>query len=257
MLTSILRSRGILVGFTGVSFSLMSEAAVQSRQQCSRLSVSDTRIFLSLCQCIVFVFDHRIADWQSACFFVGVDELPWHGNVCRRRVNAQSVCFVGVDELFSHGNVCGVSACCPSICNDSVEHRFVSCSDVLSCCVWGHVVLWCGRLFYCAVLICRRLCCGSKRNAVPSCEGALNFKQRMWIVCSLVLHCVVFFLLHILVWNTIVLHRAVLQCCVVLRCRENNWEWPCEAKSVLQPKKIWLLHELSIWSNLQSALVPN
>ena len=59
--------------------------------------------------------------------------------MCRRRVNAQSVCFVGVDELFSHGNVCGVSACCPSICNDSVEHRFVSCSDVFDL---QKIVLW-------------------------------------------------------------------------------------------------------------------
>ena len=43
MLTSILRSRGILVGFTGVSFSLMSEAAMQFRQQCSRGSVRMAR----------------------------------------------------------------------------------------------------------------------------------------------------------------------------------------------------------------------
>ena len=118
--------------------------------------------------------------------------------------------------MFSHGNVCGVSACCPSICNDSVEHRFVSCSDVLFCCVWGHVVLWCGRLFYCAVLICRRLCCGSKRNAVPSCEGALNFNQRMWIVCSLVLRCVVFFCCTF--WFGTQLFCAALCCNVVSSC---------------------------------------
>ena len=64
-------------------------------------------------------------------------------------------------------------------------------------------------------LICRRLCCGSKRNAVPSCEGALNFNQRMWIVCSLVLRCVVFFF----VAQSGLEHNCSAPRCVAMLCR--------------------------------------
>ena len=46
-----------------------------ARQQCSRGSSAAVCLsvirdfFSSLCQCIVCAFDHRIADWQSVCFF--------------------------------------------------------------------------------------------------------------------------------------------------------------------------------------------
>ena len=69
-----LEIRGILVGFTGVSFSLMSEAAVQFRQQCSRGSVRMARCGLvAECQefgdddCQSMILNNELVGYEGAC----------------------------------------------------------------------------------------------------------------------------------------------------------------------------------------------
>ena len=102
---------------------------------------------------------------------------------------------------------------------------YLAACGAMSFCGWSSLLLRCLDLQK-IVLWFQTQCCAVMR-------GCIEFQPtHVDCVFSRVALCCVF-LLHILVWNTIVLHRNVLQCCVVLRCHENNGEWPCEAKSVL------------------------
>ena len=108
-----------------------------------------------------------------------------------------------------------------SICNGSVEHRFVSCSDVLSCCLWGHVVLWCGRrLFYCAVAvsICTGLCClALQTQCCAVMRWRIDCTQHMWIVFSRVALCCAL-LMCCTFWLATQLFCIALCCNVVSSC---------------------------------------
>ena len=95
----------------------------------------------------------------------------------------------------------------------------MSCSDVLSCCLWGHVVLWCGRrLFYCAVSICKGLCClALQTQCCAVMRGCIEFQPtHVDCVFSRVALCCVFFCCT--VWFGTQLFCTALCCNVVSSC---------------------------------------